>query len=148
MSPTGPTLATLVAGETVHLAAGHERSVHVVEGTRPSAGAVLVRLRGIGTREGAAALTGGTIEVEAARLVALADPDEVYVRDLVGCAVTAGRRPLGRVVDVHPGAANDALVVRVDGEGTDLLVPFTRDAITAFDLAARRIELREDLLEP
>ena len=64
--------------------------------------------------------------------------------DLLGCAVFAGERELGRVVDVHPGTANDNLEVR--GAGGTQLLPFTRDAVVRLSPADGRIEIRPDLL--
>lgn len=144
--PTGATLATLRAGDQVVLAgasADPPRTVAIVA-IRPVDRGVLLRLDGVEVREAAAALTGATIAVPQHRLAELAEPDEFYVRDLVGCEVFSGAVSLGRVVEVHPGAANDALVVK-DGDGREVLVPFTKDAVTALDVPGRRVEIRVDL---
>lgn len=145
--PTGATLATLRVGDRVVLAgaaADPPRELAIVS-IRPVDRGVLIRFDGIDVREAAAALTGATISVRDDRLAPIAEPDEFYVRDLVGCDVFTGDVRLGCVVDVHPGAANDALVVR-DADGREVLVPFTRDAVTALDVEGRRIAIRDDLL--
>jgi 16S rRNA processing protein RimM len=65
------------------------------------------------------------------------DPDSYYAFQLVGLDVLEeGGRPLGRVVAVHPGAANDN--VELD-DGT--LVPLIEDAIVAIELDAGRIDV-------
>lgn len=144
--PTGSTLATLRRGEMVMLAesgAGAGREIELVA-MRPVDRGVLLRLRGIDAREDAAALTGATIAVPAERLAELVEPDEFYVRDLIGCVVESGDADLGTVIEVYPGAANDALVVR-DEAGAQVLVPFTKDAVTRLDLPGRRVVIRPDL---
>ena len=73
-----------------------------------------------------------------------ADPDSYYAFQLVGLDVLEdGGRPLGRVVAVHPGAANDN--VELD-DGT--LVPLIEDAILAIDLEAGRIDVVPGFLPP
>jgi 16S rRNA processing protein RimM len=141
---TGPTLATLAAGESVEVRppAGEPRRLALAArgGTdeRP-----ILTFAGVASREDAAALAGATIAVEPERVAPLEDPDTFYVRDLVGCEVLLGERPAGRVTRVHAAPANDVLEVAApDGP---LLVPFTADAISDLDLDARRIVVRPDL---
>jgi ribosomal 30S subunit maturation factor RimM len=64
------------------------------------------------------------------------------VFQLVGLAAldTTGR-PLGRVTDVLPGAANDNLVLE---DGT--LVPMIEDAVETVDLATGTIRLNSDFI--
>lgn len=144
--PTGATLVTLVPGDRVVLAgagAGERREAQILA-LRPVDRGVLIRLEGVDIREDAQALTGATISVAPARLAGIDEPDEFYVRDLVGCVVSAGDTVLGPVIEVYPGAANDALVVTTDA-GQQLLVPFTKDAVTELDLPGRRVVIRPDL---
>ena len=49
--------------------------------------------------------------------------------------------PLGRVVEVHPGVANDNL--ELDG---GVLVPLVEDAIRTIDMDARRIVVSRGFL--
>jgi len=143
--PTGETLASIQPGETLAVAApGALARAMTVEAARVVARGVLMRLRGVSTREEAAALTGATVSVPAERLSALSEPDEFYVRDLVGCAVFCGPDHIGAVIDVYSGAANDALVVQ-DGAGPQILVPFTRDALVELDVQGRVVRIRPDL---
>jgi 16S rRNA processing protein RimM len=141
---TGPTLATLAAGDAVDVRPPDGRprrlALAAVAGTgeRP-----ILSFAGVETREQAAALAGAEIVVEPGRVAPLDDPDTFYVRDLVGCEVLLGERPAGPVTAVHPAPAND--VLEVSGPEGPLLVPFTADAVRELDLEARRIVVRPDL---
>ena len=77
---------------------------------------------------------GTELAVDAAELPA-PDPDSFYVFQLVGlAAVDEDGAALGRVVEVHPGAANDNVELE-DGR----LVPLIEDAIREVDLDGRRL---------
>ena len=68
--------------------------------------------------------------------------DSYYVVELVGLEVVDDSdEPLGRVVEVHPGVANDNLELD-DG----VLVPLVEDAIRTIDVDARRIVVRRGFL--
>ena len=63
------------------------------------------------------------------------DPDSFYAFQLVGLeAVDEEGAPLGRIVEVHPGAANDNVEL---SDGT--LVPLVEDAVRDVDLENGRI---------
>ncbi len=144
--PTGATLVTLCPGDQVVLAgagAGSRRAAEIVTLRSVDRG-VLIRLRGVDLRDDAQVLTGATLSVSQDRLAHLVAADEFYVRDLIGSVVMAGDTPLGPIVEVSPGTANDALVVRTEG-GQQLLVPFTKDAVVELDLPGRRVVIRPDL---
>jgi 16S rRNA processing protein RimM len=67
----------------------------------------------------------------------LPPPDEgsYYVFELVGLAVEEeGGRALGRVADVQPGVANDALAL-----DSGLLLPLVEDCVLDVDLSAGRV---------
>jgi 16S rRNA processing protein RimM len=145
LAPTGPTLPSISSGEEIVLRSrGGASRAHRVTSLRPANDVVLVHLEGIDDRVVAGGVTGWEVLVHASRLVELDAPDEFYVRDLIGCTVAAATVALGTVVDVHEGAANDALLVRGPA-GEELLVPFTHDAIVSVDLNARRLAVRPDL---
>jgi 16S rRNA processing protein RimM len=142
---TGPTLASLGPGASLRVrrAGQPERALTLAElSGEPSLPAL--RFEELDTRDEAAALLGFEILAPAAALPPPPDSDTFYVRELIGCEVLAGERPLGLVTAVHPAPANDAL--EVAAAGGPLLVPFTGDAVTELDLAARRIVIRADLL--
>jgi 16S rRNA processing protein RimM len=70
------------------------------------------------------------------------DPDSFYVFQLVGLqAVDEDGGALGRVVEVHPGAAND----NVELEG-GRLVPLVEDAIREVDVEAGRLVIARGFL--
>jgi 16S rRNA processing protein RimM len=143
---TGPTLATLVPGDEVRVTStdGTTRVLTVL--ARSGEGDhLLFALSGIASREDAEALRGARLSVDAERLPP-AEPDEFYVRDLIGAAVWVGEVPLGEVRDIINRPANDVLEV-AGPHGEMRLLPFSRDAVRAIDPAARRIELREGLID-
>lgn len=141
----GPTLGTLATGEAVTVRVGDRDRALVLSDRRGEAPKAILAFEGVESREEASALTGGTLLVHASRLPASGDPDTFYVRDLLGFEVRDGHRLVGTVRDVLPGPANDALLVR-DDAGEEILLPFTRDAVTAIDLARGLVTLREGLL--
>jgi 16S rRNA processing protein RimM len=70
------------------------------------------------------------------------DADSFYVFQLVGLeAVDEEGAPLGLVVEVHPGAANDNVELE---DGT--LVPLVEDAIRDVDLAGGRLVVARGFL--
>lgn len=146
--PTGPTLAELRSGEVLELVDRDGRTRHLtLTSNTPINGGALLGFDGVETREDADVLRGGTIRVDPVRLPPPRDPDEFYVRELIGCAVRVGGREVGTVRDVINRPANDVLEV-TGADGTAQLLPFTTDAVVGIDLVARRIELRGDLIDP
>ena len=72
------------------------------------------------------------------------DPDSFYAFQLVGLlAVEEGGAELGRVVEVHPGIANDNVELE-DGR----LVPLIEDAIRAVDVEGGRLVVTPGFLPP
>ena len=72
------------------------------------------------------------------------EDDEYYTFQLIGLEVIEeGGRSLGRVVDVHPGPANDALDL-----GDGLLLPLVGACIRVVDLEAGRILVAPGFAEP
>jgi 16S rRNA processing protein RimM len=122
--------------------AGAERQVM---STRPTAGAILLTVEGVGDREAADALRGKPVAVSRDD-VPLAE-GEFLLADLPGCEVVdeAGV-VLGRVTEVMPGP-QDLLVIRDDR--VERLLPVIGEFVRAVDLTARRVvvALPEDLPE-
>jgi 16S rRNA processing protein RimM len=143
--PSGPTLATLGPGDEVEVRPreGESRTL-VVTGRSGMDRSPILAFAGVGDRAGAALLTGAVLAVEESRVRGLDDPDTFFVRDLIGCEVLLGERPLGPVTEVFSGPANDAL--QVAAPGGPVLLPFTADAIVDLDVRGRRIVVRADLL--
>jgi 16S rRNA processing protein RimM len=90
------------------------------------------------------ALARGTaLEVARDALPATGE-DEYYVFELVGLEVVEdGGRPLGRVLRVEPGIANDAL--ELDG---GLLLPLVAECVRDIDLEAGRILVAPGFSDP
>jgi 16S rRNA processing protein RimM len=98
-----------------------------VVGARRAGGKPVIRVSGVTVR-------GATIEVPREALPPT-DEDEYYAFELVGLEVVEeGERPLGRVVSVLPGVANDSL--ELDGGS---LLPLVGDCVRSIDLEAGRI---------
>ncbi len=133
---------TFAPGATL-LLDGQERELLSVAGTQQSP---ILELAGIGSREQAAAVLGHALELRASDAPEPED-DAFWVRDLVGMRARCGERDLGEVTDVLERPANDVLVLRL-GDGREHLVPFTREAVPAVDVAARVLELAETFAQP
>lgn len=111
-----------------------------VEQVAAERGEWLVKLAAIDDRDAAEALRGSEVALPRAALPAAAD-DELYVADLVGCAVfdPAGA-PLGTVRAVDNYGHQELLLVEPPGEpGGELLIPFVEPIVVSVDLEARRV---------
>jgi 16S rRNA processing protein RimM len=100
---------------------------------------LVARVKGVSTREAAAALTG--VEIFARR-DQLPPPSEgeFYWDDLVGLeAVDAAGTRLGRVVALMNYGAGDILEIAPAGGGETLLLPFTQRVALRIDFDAGRI---------
>lgn len=104
---------------------------------RPQKEVVVVRFKGVADRNAAEALAGTELFVDRSALPPAADEEEFYHADLVGLAVidTEGAR-LGTVKTMHDYGGGDIVEVALAGAGS-VLVPFTRAAVPAIDIAAR-----------
>lgn len=99
---------------------------------------LVVRFQGIDDRNAAETLNGLELTVPRERLPE-PEADEFYHADLIGLdAVTPDGALLGTVVAVPNYGAGDLLEI-ARSKGPTLLVPFTRAAVPAIDLAAKRV---------
>ena len=109
---------------------------------------VIARAPEVRTREEAQSLKG--VRLYAARS-ALPEPkeDEFYLEDLVGLrAIDEAGAPLGRVSAVYNFGAGDLIELKgMPGKKGVRLVPFTRAAVPAVDLAAGTIKVDPGALE-
>ena len=127
---------------------GVDRDVVVVS-VRPHGGRLLVRLDGVTDRDGAEALRGALFVVDSAELPPIEDPDEFYDHQLEGLAVrTVGGEPVGTVAEVLHTPGAELLSVRTES-GTEVLVPFVREIVTAvsIDVGVIEIDPPEGLLD-
>ena len=115
---------------------GEVRDVDVVE-VKPHGKGLVARLKEVGDRNAAGALTGMDVLVCRDRFDPPAD-GEYYWDDLIGLQVsTVDGRALGEVVRLLATGANDVLVVRGDRQR---LIPFVPgSAVVSVDLDAGRI---------
>jgi len=138
----------LLAAKKVELADGRggdePAAPYEIEGGGTGrAGEVRLALRGVDRREGAEALRGRLVTVDAAQLPR-AEEGEAYWFELVGCQVeTPSGEAVGRVRELWATPAHDILVV-VGPDGRDRLIPATAGIVRQLDVAGRRI-LIEDL---
>ena len=108
-----------------------------IEDVTPAKDGVVVRLKGITTRDAAEALKGVEFYVDRERLPETADEGEFYHADLVGLvAVSEEGAALGQVVSVQNYGAGDLLEVRPATGGKTVLVPFTEAIVPDVDIEA------------
>jgi 16S rRNA processing protein RimM len=130
-----PKLELLVVGATVSVG-GTPRVVVRRAGTdeRP-----IIRLEGCQDRDGAEALRGQRLEVDA-ELPPLG-PDEWWAEELEGAHVFDGERELGVVRRLLALPSCECLEVAREGGRPDLLVPLVHDAIRSVDVERARIDV-------
>ena len=113
--------------------AGNRRFEIVVEGS--SKGLLIARIAGISDRNAAEALRGLRLFVERAALPDL-EEETYYHTDLIGLPVKdAEGVSLGVVRAIYDFGAGDFLEVLCH-DGTERLLPFTRDVVPDIDLTA------------
>ena len=119
---------------------GQRARTFAFESLRPLKDDMLVaRVKGVSTREAAAALTGVEIFARRDQLPPPSD-DEFYYDDLVGLdAVDKAGAPLGRVVSLMNYGGGDILEIAPAGGGETLLLPFTKRVAPTIDFDAGRI---------
>ena len=134
--------------ETVELSRGNETRTYVVAASRSYRDRLVLKFEGIDDADQAAQLRG--FHVAVARDAAPGLPaDQHYRADLVGMRVIdEASGPVGRVVDVQPGAAHDLLQVETE-TGGEVLVPFVDEIVLQVREADRVMDVRlpDGLLE-
>jgi 16S rRNA processing protein RimM len=107
--------------------------------TRPVAGGLGARIKGIATKEQADALRGASLFVPRDRLPSLPD-DEFYHTDLIGLsAYDTGGELIGKVTAIYNHGAGDIVEISPIRHKSALLLPFTTVIVPNVDLAAGRI---------
>jgi len=114
---------------------GIERTI---EQARPQGRGIILKLRGIDTRNDAEALRGEVLTVP--DLADLDDEGAYYIHDLMGLRVedTAGAE-LGKLFEIISTGATDVYVIR--GPRGELLLPALDDVVTDIDLKQGRIQV-------
>jgi 16S rRNA processing protein RimM len=90
---------------------------------------LIVRFKGLATREQAQTLGGTALFVDRSMLPPDLEDDEFYHADLIGLAVRdENGTKIGTIIGIHDFGAGDILEVRRKG-GPSVMVPFTRAAV-------------------
>lgn len=110
---------------------------------------LVLRFAGLADRDAAQGLTGTELFVDRAVLPP-AEDDEFYHADLIGMAVVdAAGAAIGTLIAIHDYRAGDFLEIRPKAGGQTWLLPFSKAAVPAIDLAGRRISIEPaQLLKP
>jgi 16S rRNA processing protein RimM len=117
----------------------------------PHKGGIVLHFAGVDSISAAEELAGLIVSIPRSERVPLAD-DEIYISDLVGCALVDVARGapvrVGEIEDVDRSAGPVALLV-VRGEAGEILVPFAKSFLRKIDLSGKRVEmaLPEGLIE-
>ena len=118
-----------------------ERGPIEIEIVRVTPKALIARIKGVTTREGAEALNRTKLYLSRARLPE-SEEDEWYQADLIGLAVVGeDGAPLGRLVAVHNFGASDIIEINREGTGPNVLVHFTEATVPKVDIAAGKVVL-------
>ena len=112
-----------------------------IESIRVTPKALIARLKGVTTREGAEALARTKLYVPRTRLPER-EVDEWYHADLIGlAAISQDGVEIGTVVAVHNFGAGDLIEVRPSSGGPTVLIRFTRDNVPEVDVEGGRLTL-------
>ncbi len=108
-----------------------------VESARINGGIVIIKLKGIDSRDAADALRGAYISVTLDEVVPL-DEDSFYIFELEGMDVydTRGER-IGTVIRVEKYPANDVLVVET--KTTHIMIPAIKKFVIDIDIKKRQL---------
>jgi 16S rRNA processing protein RimM len=127
-----------------------EQGSLTVAQARDHSGRLVVLFEGVEDRNGAEALRGRVLQVDARALPELEDEDDFYDSQLVGLRVEErDGTALGSVADVLHLPHGDVLAVTRPQGTAELLVPFVRAMVPVVDLEGGRVvvDLPEGLLE-
>lgn len=124
-----------------------QRRELVIEDSWPHKGVVVLKFRGIESISQAEMLVGCEIQVPLRERLPL-PAGEVYVSDLVGCAVFDHGAEIGRIAAVQFGSGDAPLLV-VQADKKEHLLPFAAAYLVTLDLEHRRVEMElpEGMLE-
>jgi 16S rRNA processing protein RimM len=125
----------------------NQRQELVVEDCWPHKGLVVLKFRGVENISQAETLIGCEVQVPRQERLPL-PAGEVYVSDLVGCAVLDRGAEVGRIADVQFGSGDAPLLVVKAGKKEHLL-PFAEAYLVKVDVERKRVEMNlpEGMLE-
>ena len=109
---------------------------------RAAKGEVIARAAEVSTKEAADAMRGLRLYIPREALPVPQDEDEFYLADLIGLTAQGeDGAAMGKVKAVHNFKAGDILEIEPGGGRPSRLIPFTREAVPAIDVAGGRITL-------
>jgi 16S rRNA processing protein RimM len=111
-----------------------------IESARQGPKALLLRLAGVGSREGAEALRGYTLCVPREALPEL-EEGEYYHADLIGLEAFEGGGAIGKVIDVLDYPSAECL--KIQRPGGYIEVPMLPRWLVRVDMEARKVHLRD-----
>ena len=125
----------------------NQRRELVVVDCWPHKGLVILKFSGVESISEAETLVGCEIQVPRTERLPL-PAGEVYVNDLVGCAVFDRGAEVGRIAEVQFGSGDAPLLV-VKAGVKEYLLPFAEAYLVKVDLEGRRLDmdLPEGMLE-
>ncbi|MGC1421621.1 MAG: ribosome maturation factor RimM [Terracidiphilus sp.] len=107
-------------------------------------GGIVLHFAGVDSISAAENLTGMIVAIPREKRSAL-DEGEVYIGDLIGCALVdvAGAEPVtvGEIEDVDRSAGPVAILVVQGKSAEEILIPFAKDYLRRIDLEAKRVEM-------
>jgi 16S rRNA processing protein RimM len=110
-----------------------------LKSVRPQNDVLIVRVKGLASRDAAQALTGVRLYAPRERL-GDAEEDEFFHADLVGLrAEKPDGEALGTIVALHNFGAGDVVEIRPPGPSQSFLLPFTREVVPLIDIAGGRM---------
>jgi 16S rRNA processing protein RimM len=125
----------------------NRRREYVVEDSWPHKGLVVLKFRGMESISQAETLVGCEIQVPRQERLPL-PAGEVYISDLVGCAVFDHGAEVGSIADVQFGSGDAPLLV-VKAGAKEHLLPFAAAYLVKVDLERKRLDMNlpEGMLE-
>jgi 16S rRNA processing protein RimM len=112
-----------------------------IEALRATPKALIARVKGVTTREGAEALTATKLYIPRSRLPER-EEEEWYHAELIGlAALDRDGVTIGRVVAIQNFGAGDLLELAPANGGPTVLIPFTRETVPEIDVEGERLTL-------
>jgi 16S rRNA processing protein RimM len=106
-------------------------------------GGIVLHFAGVDTISAAEMLADQMVVIPQSQRTKL-DEDEVYIADLIGCALVdvAGGSPIvvGTIAEVDRSTGPVALLV-VEGAGGEILIPFAKSFLRQIDLEGKKVEM-------
>jgi len=133
--------------KTIYIDTGHEMRGFILEDVQVQDQTSLLRMKGIETRDAAAALLKKELWVPEEQQIDL--PEDVYfIHDLIGLKVFDEEGEyLGELAEVLSNAGNDVYAVRKDGR--EILVPAVSEFVKEVNLQQKKmvVQLIDGMLE-